>query len=147
MAKAFKIEIKGLDKLQKKIDKLPTEVRQETDGYLEKLCQRSVTEAVNRAPKNKRKGGGDLKRSIDFVGGNLKYTIFANINYAPYQEFGTGNKVRIDGRVTQYASQFRGGGKRQVNMQAQPFFFVSIFKQEENIEREYSKILDKVLSK
>ena len=60
--------------------------------------------------------------------------VYVTKNYAPYQEFGTGKKVFTqygssyppDKDVREYASQFRGEGKRKVNMAAQPYLFPAI---------------------
>lgn len=147
MAKAFSIEIKGLDKLQKKLDKLPKDVTDETDAYLQRSCQLIVREAAQNAPLDK----GALKRSIDFTGARLSYVIFAKAKYAPYQEFGTGKGFKTfgskGGDLQSYASRFKGGGKRQVDMRAQPFFFPAVFKQEDKIKKEYSQLMDKLLNK
>ena len=79
---------------------------------------------------------GDLMRGIHSypLKSKLAGVIYAWINYSPYQEFGTGNKVFTqhglsyvpDKDVKDYASQFKGAGKRKVNMGAQPYFFPAI---------------------
>ena len=143
MAKPFKIEIKGLDKLQKKIDKLPRDLTEETSGYLETICQKIQAKAISKAPKD----SGDLKKSIDWVGAKLSYRIFASMHYAPYVEFGTGTSLGVPARLTEYASQFKGGNKRQQFRAATPYFFPAVFRAEAELKGEYSKLLDKVLSK
>lgn len=50
----------------------------------------------------------------------------ALVNYAPYVEFGTGRMVKIGADVSDYAMQFKGQGKREVNNRAQPYFFPSV---------------------
>ena len=143
MAKPFKIEIKGLDKLQKKIDKLPRDLTEQTDGYIEKICQGIQNSAQNKAAKDT----GALRQSIELTGANLSYQIHARAHYAPYIEFGTGTSLGIPARLTDYARQFKGGNKRQQFRAAQPFFFQFAFKAEAKLKGEYSKLLDKVLSK
>lgn len=143
MASGFKLEIKGLDKLQKKIDKLPKDLVDETDGYVENICKKIQENAQNKAPNDK----GALRQSIEVTGARLSYRIHARAHYAPYVEFGTGTNLGIPSRLSDYARQFKGGNKRQQFMAAQPFFFQFAFKAEEKFKAEYSKLLDKVLSK
>lgn len=49
-----------------------------------------------------------------------------NVKYAPYVEFGTGNKVYVPKELTDYAIQFKGRGIRKVNNRHQPYFFPSV---------------------
>jgi hypothetical protein len=48
------------------------------------------------------------------------------VKYAPYVEFGTGTKVIVGQDTKEYAMQFKGQGIRQVNNQAQPYFFPAV---------------------
>ena len=49
--------------------------------------------------------------------------------YAPYQEFGTGAMVDIPKGLEAEAAQFRGKGKRQVNIRPRYFFYPPFFKE------------------
>lgn len=87
-------------------------------------------EIVNLAKKNVVVDKGSLKQSIGLQKSGKSITVFANANYAPYVEFGTGGMVDIDdmkklGIPESYAQQFKGKGIREVNLPARPFFFSS----------------------
>ena len=142
MGSSFSIQIKGLDKLQKKIGGLPKAIGDIADGQLERASQLAVVQAKSNAPKGRT---GGLQQSIDYKGGNLNYKIIARIRYAPYQEWGTGKFVKVYPEQQNYAAQFKGSGKRQVNIKPREFFFSSINKfipaAIKNIEQEINKVL------
>lgn len=48
------------------------------------------------------------------------------VNYAPYVEFGTGTKVKVNADTRDYAIQFKGRGIREVNLIARPYFFPAV---------------------
>ena len=68
---------------------------------------------------------GTLRDSINatFERDILTATIVARTHYAPYIEFGTGTGVDVPSELAEYASQFKGGGIRQINKVARPYFF------------------------
>jgi hypothetical protein len=54
----------------------------------------------------------------------LEYTIYM-VEYMNFQEFGTGNRVRVPSMLRAYAAQFRRvPPKRQVNLPPQPVSFI-----------------------
>jgi HK97 gp10 family phage protein len=59
----------------------------------------------------------------------LTKRIFNNVEYAPYQEFGTGGLVNVPQGLEGEAELFRGKGIRQVNMNPQPFFYRPYFEE------------------
>ena len=62
---------------------------------------------------------GTLRQSIKHnIGEPLMKTVYSELSYAPYVEFGTGKKVfkikgggQVDSRYKAYAAQFKGKGK------------------------------------
>jgi hypothetical protein len=48
------------------------------------------------------------------------------VNYAPYVEFGTGTKVKVNEDTRDYAWQFKGKGIRKVNLLERPYFFPAV---------------------
>ena len=81
--------------------------------------------SVRQAPVNYGRLRGSLNmvfsRNLNTPGG----MVYANARYAPYQEFGTGKRVRIYPGYSSYAAQFRGRGIRQVNIKPHPYFINS----------------------
>ncbi len=105
-------------------------ISKEEEAKLKNLVARSgemiTYHAKLDAPVNKRKGaGGRLRSSIasSYSSDGLTFTIEVNVNYGAYQEFGTGKFVRILPGYADIASEFRGRGIRQVNLQAKPYLF------------------------
>lgn len=47
-------------------------------------------------------------------------TMFANAKYAPFLEFGTGGLVNIPIGWKKFARQFKGKGKKKINLPARP---------------------------
>ena len=76
--------------------------------------------AMRQAPVN----FGRMRASLHIVYSNDKLgsMVYANANYAPYKEFGTGKKVRIPSGYEAFAWQFKGQGIRKVNQDPKPFF-------------------------
>jgi hypothetical protein len=64
----------------------------------------------------------------------LNKRIFNNVEYAPYQEFGTGGVVffgenYLTPELEEFASRFKGKGIRRVNIYPQPFFYRPYFEE------------------
>lgn len=95
---------------------------------------------------------GNLKNSIqstpikvsknEIIGG-----VEVGAEYAPYVEFGTGTRVKVDSELSAFASQFKGAGIKEINLPAQPFFYPAVYKQRQqlpkNIERTLKKLFEK----
>lgn len=140
MGKAFTFEIKGLKELQKKFDVMPKQLVEEIDGELESSCQQIVLKAKQLAPVDK----GALRQSIAFNGVNLSYVITETVRYAPYQEFGTGNKVSVPSEVSGYSPQFKGTGKRNVNIKPQPHLFPALFAERPKLLTNISNVIKRL---
>ena len=113
-----------------------------TSGLSEKntsQCQKAVfatcTNIVRRAMRLAPVNFGFLRASIgtDATGAGMAAEVWAggsgkgvNVKYAPYVEFGTGNKVYVPKELVNYAMQFKGRGIRKVNNQHQPYFFPAV---------------------
>jgi phage gpG-like protein len=93
-----------------------------------------------------KKDNGNLMKSINSERvNNNQVAIFARAPYAPYVEFGTGRKVKLDdltklGFDSSYAMQFKGKGIKDINLSARPFFFV-------NVRKEFNKMYDRLQDK
>jgi hypothetical protein len=102
-------------------------------------CQRAIfatcTNIVRRAMRLAPVNFGFLRASVgtNATGAGMSAEVWAggsgkgvNVKYAPYVEFGTGNKVYVPQELSEYAIQFKGRGIRKVNTSHQPYFFPSV---------------------
>ena len=129
-------QIKNLNKVLKSLEKFGKEAENEVEDAVIKAAGNIELDAKSNAPvnKNPKITGGSLRQSINRQPiDNLNWSIGTSLKYAPYQEFGTGAAVDLSYLTeaeypSSYASQFRGQGKRQVNIPAQPFLFPALIK-------------------
>jgi HK97 gp10 family phage protein len=87
--------------------------------------------ATKLAPVNKKKGkgGGILKNSNTFKAATKSrptIEVGNKAKYAPYQEFGTGSKVRVPKGYEDVAIKHKGIGLRSVNLKPQPYLVPAI---------------------
>lgn len=110
MPKAFRIEIKGLDRLQNTVANLKNAALIDVD--LEMLL--AAVEIQEQAIRNIRANGandqGLLMASMVLVQDreHRRYQTGNTAYYSPYIEFGTGAKVNVPAEWKDYASQFMG---------------------------------------
>lgn len=76
-------------------------------------------EAVSAAPVDL----GGLRQSAYREVSDTSATVGFNAHYAPYVEFGTGGLVDVPAGLEAYAMQFKGDGKRQVNLTPRPYLY------------------------
>lgn len=141
MASGITFEIKGLKQLQGKINSLHNNLIEEISGEIENSCGNIVT----RAKQDARKDSGTMARLTDFTGAKLSYVIFSKAKYSPYQEFGTGRNVQVPSEVTGYALQFKGNGKRLVNIAPKPFLFNNFFLERPRLIANLQAVIKRVL--
>lgn len=130
MANEFTLKLDGLDDVLRNLDKFEDIVKNEIKIELTTEAYNIQAEAVTKAPID----DGNLKNSIkafEQQGDTAQIIAYVGAKYAPYQEFGTGDKVDIptgqglEG-LAEYALQFKGAGKRKVNIRARQFFFPAV---------------------
>lgn len=129
MAKSFGVKIKGLEGLKKKMasgDKMAEYI----DGEMTDWALSVNEEQVRRTPVDNR----TLRLGNQFnVSKPLQKKLWNNVEYAPYQEFGTGGLVDVPAGLEDVAGQYKGAGKRTVNMRAQPFFYTPFFSKQKEL--------------
>ena len=110
----------GSQRLISQLKSFGIEGQQIVSAEIEATALNIELEAKNKAPVDL----GKLRQSIGTERiTTLTYKIFANVNYAPYVEFGTGAKVSIPPNWGDLASYYKGKGIRQVNINPQPFLY------------------------
>lgn len=141
MAQGYKIN--GLAALQNKLKKLPNQIKQDVIADIEDAADAIVMKASNAAPVDL----GVLKQSIgnEPKNGGLNYIVFVGVEYAAPVEFGTGSASQIPTELQDYAKQFKGEGKKNINLPAQPFFFPAFFDERKKLLEKLKKDINKHL--
>ena len=95
----------GSQRLISQLKSFGIEGQQIVSAEIEATALNIELEAKNKAPVDL----GKLRQSIGTERiTTLTYKIFANVNYAPYVEFGTGAKVSIPPNWGDLASYYKG---------------------------------------
>ncbi len=81
----MRIEVKGLDALIKRVNRLATDSKADIQAALNAFSDAAATDAISLAPADE----SQLRKSIKPYYGNLEGGVVANVNYAAYIEFGT----------------------------------------------------------
>ena len=141
-----KINQADLAKLNKKLAQLQKFSKQELSNEI----GRGAMEIVGRAKQSAAKDTGALRQSINSEASGKGVAVYANANYAPYIEFGTGSQVSLAdmkelGIPDSYAAQFKGKGIKEINLPARPFFFSSARVGFNNMLKRVDKKLKKLL--
>jgi hypothetical protein len=139
-------KIKGFDQLTRKLKKLPFEVQDDIDEYLNNKAREVEKDAVINASDSI--GDGLLKNGITAdLSIFLSKKISSNAIYSAYVEFGTGPHVRVPPGLEAFAMQFYVNG--QGTTQAHPFFFPAYFKniRPKKVERDIKRIIERGASR
>lgn len=165
---SFTVEVKGINKVVKRIQKLGDEVAEDADkamGYSARRIERD-------AKKNVAVDTGDLMNSIHVIDKFLEKEVKTDKTHAPFVEFGTKSKVDVPQGLEQYAMQFKSSGGNfadllesiqgwcsrnnidaefafpialriaQNGVSARPFLFPAYFKELPKIKGELQKIVN-----
>jgi HK97 gp10 family phage protein len=135
---SMKINQRDLAQLNKKLAYLKGYDRKQLSSEL----AYTAAHIVRTAKKSVVVDTGNLRQSINYEANGKTISVYASAKYAPYVEFGTGGSVEFTdmrelGIPESYAAQFKGEGKREVNLPARPFFFSSV-------RIEYKKLLERI---
>lgn len=98
-------EFQGLKELLKDLDRVEKNIIENIDADIQASADTIAKNARRLAPADE----GLLKQSISSEKeGTLSYEVVAQIGYAIFREFGTGNHVSVPSELQEYASQFKG---------------------------------------
>lgn len=104
-----------------------------------KAARGILNEAIKKAPKVT--GKLRLSGNVDNQTNPNSSRIFFDADYAPFLEFGTGGNVDIPAGFEELAIQFKGTGKRQINIKAQPYLIPAFLKGSIEFKNECEQIL------
>ena len=141
---SMKINQRDLAQLNKKLAYLKGYDRKQLSSELAYTASQIARRAIKNV-KSVANDTGNLSQNIKYEANGKTIAVYAFAKYAPYVEFGTGNKVDLSdmrelGIPESYAMQFKGEGKREVNLPARPFLFNAV-------RMEYKKMLDRIIKK
>ena len=101
-------DIKGLSQLISKLDGIANNM----EASMLKAAQFVEGEAQEKAPKRTGRLKGSIESKVEREGNMITGIVFTPVEYAPYQEFGTGLfAVNGDGRKTGWAYEDELTGK------------------------------------
>lgn len=94
---------------------------------------------------------GRLSKSISTInvnrGENKGYRVYTKVNYASFQDFGTGSKFSQRPanyhEFDDYATNFRGLHKADPEVRPRAYFMSQFILSRRNLNREYTKLLNK----
>jgi HK97 gp10 family phage protein len=131
-------ELKGKDK------QVLDMVRAEVEDALLKIESEAVSKvAVDTGTLKQSIQSTPVKQTKTKVSGGVE----VGADYAPYVEFGTGTKVKVPSELQKFAKEFKGKGKKEVNLRARPFFYPEFFKQRTELPKAIEKTLQTLLKK
>ena len=141
---SYSVDIKGMNELVAKLEKLPEQVKGESNGILQRGAEVFVLNAKRDAAKN----FGFLTGQISFYPNpvkNLSVTLTSGALYSPYVEWGTITRVKVPAELQPYAIQFKGRGIRKTGgMFPRPFFFKQLPLAKATIEKGFESMLKDV---
>jgi len=143
MARGFTINIKGLKETLAKLEQEGDDLKKQIDFAIAINSEAMASEAKQRVPVDT----GRLKNSIS--ASKLKpylYEVVAQVDYAAYVEFGTGNLfVQLPEQYwNDLASQFKASPrKRLVNLPARPYLRPSVNRITPIMLQDIEQLLDK----
>ena len=159
---SMKINQRDLAQLNKKLAYLKGYDRKVLSSQLAFTASHINMRAIKNV-KSVANDTGNLSQNIKHEANGKTISVYVNANYAPYVEFGTGNKVDLSdmrelGIPESYAMQFKGEGftgqkpvyfgkkigwrmvQFPIHLPARPFFFSAV-------RVEYKKLLDRIIKK
>ena len=138
MSRGFTIELDGLQETLTKLSKEVNDRSKKIDDELGASVELMARSAKRMAPVDT----GRLRASISPSRvAFLSWEIVAQTNYAAYVEFGTGRLVDVPKGLEAYAMQFKGKGKRQVNIPARPYLYPSVMAYKVKLSQRITEII------
>ena len=133
-------------KLTAEFKGLKSDLDKEIEQAIQIATRNTSANAKSFAPVNKIIGHGPgIKSSIHPIVKGKTGEVVVNVKYAPYQDFGTGDRVIVPTELKDYAMQFKGKGIRKVNTRPQPYLYPAFFINRDRLTKDLEKRMKKVL--
>jgi len=135
---AFTLQLSGLTELQDRLKNLSSNLQTQVVREIKASTATISNEAAQMAPVDL----GRLKGEYYWDSIGLEGAEVGNLlEYAPFVEFGTGTEVDVPAGLEEYAMQFKGEGKRQVNLPARPSLFPAFEAEKPNLLKRILEII------
>jgi len=125
----LKVDLIGSKELQLAIEKAEKKLVEGVNRAMDDSVIRINNKQVSGSPQGVGVDKGVLRRGNTYNNSKPLNKVLENaVEYAPYQEFGTGayvfmGETWMTPELLTVASAFKGKGIRKVNMMPQPFFY------------------------
>ena len=139
----LKVNLLGTKELQAAIEKAEKKLVKGVDMEMDASVKNIHLKQVVLSPIR----FGRLKAGNTFNVEKPLYKVLENaVEYAPYQEFGTGTYVFmgepwVDAELESEAAQFKGKGIRKVNLYPRPFFYAPFYEEKPRLIKAIEDIL------
>jgi HK97 gp10 family phage protein len=139
----LKVDLLGTKELRAAIEKAEKKLVEGVDRQMTDATWRinGMQKSLTPVDKGALRAGNQVK-----VDQPLTKVLYNDIEYAPYQEFGTGGFVFLGEtwmtpELMASAEVFKGTGARKINMKPQPFFFRPFFEEQPRLIKAIEEIL------
>ena len=137
----IKLKVKNINKVKDALKQYGEDGVKAFEDVIFSEATRMAEIAKVKAPVD----NGTLRNSINWEKENaLLYNVGTKIPYAPFMEFGTGGLVNIQKGWESLARPFIGEGKRQVNIEPQPFMYPAYLESKKTFKKQMGIVLKKL---
>jgi hypothetical protein len=137
----IKLDMKNnFDQWERSLAKIRKEFPKESEKLVHKYTRNTSMGAKQSVPI--RHGG--LKSSIRPKVKGMTGDVIVGVYYAPYMEYGTGDKVNVPNELSEYAIQFKGKGIRKVNIDPRPYLYPHHFRERQQFFENLYQLLGKI---
>ncbi|MBE9598743.1 HK97 gp10 family phage protein [Pedobacter sp. MC2016-24] len=140
----FNVRVNGLDESLARLSRLTTQNEDKVKTAIAETAinvERKAKENLAATPFKDSSGGIAQSGYILYRGDRMGAEVGFNMHYAPYIEYGTGSNVDVPPGFEDYAWQFKGDDKRQVNIKPMPYFHPAINSELDNLKRKLNDSL------
>jgi len=132
--------IRGLPNVRRLLKDAPQKLASVIKNEMETVVREAELEAKQNAPVDLGKHRQSIVGEIENNG--LTGKLSANMPYSPYLEFGTGAEIDIPSGFEDLAVQFKGQGKKKINLPARPHIIPATTKAAKKLVKNIEKKLE-----
>ena len=127
----------------KTMKKMQADYQKETEEAILVATRQTSYGAKQNAPVDR----DGLKASIRPYNKGMTGEVVVGASYGPYQEYGTGTRVKVPSELSAYAMQFKGAGVRQVNLRAQPYLYPAFFINRDRFMKDMDRRIERIANR